>query len=128
MTLRSAAELLRAYPLHVDRGVEICQRDEDGDDIVIAICGASSPSRSHEYGTYARRTNEDLAVEIARRVGAHDNLVDALREALATLSSAACKLKFIGEGHEINAGDEARYYNARVNALLATLAAAGVRT
>ncbi len=49
---------------YVAHGVEVCMVDRDGDDLVLAVCGASSSNRSHLYS----RPHGKSAREIAQRI------------------------------------------------------------
>jgi len=69
--LRAYADSLERAPhepltgrYYVAHGVEVCEKDSDGDDIVLAACGASIAGRSSTYTTLPRKSNMEMAQRI----------------------------------------------------------------
>lgn len=49
---------------YVAQGNEICTEDPDGDDVVIAICGAKPTTRSHQYSMQSYADQKAMAQRI----------------------------------------------------------------
>lgn len=78
-----SAHIYPALPWRA-RGPEICavQPDADGDDVVVAVVGASPGCRSSAYSTPTRRDSIAIAAHIVRACNAHKAMVEALDEML----------------------------------------------